>query len=506
MSTQIHTDLFKRWILDPLVFIQTMIIDPYNKAMGGDVKITTQQKGAIEDIRKLVTAKLKKHNKVRLNKVDEALSLKFGVSIMAGKGLGKDALASWVILWFMMCFPNCKIPCTSVSADQLNKVLWSELSKWLQNSPVREFLTLENQKLYFNQIEDGGKRWFAYPKTANPKASLEEQVETLAGVHEDFVMIVVDEASGISNAVFDPLEGTLTGACNFVLMIFNPTRSKGYAIDTHGKDSNYWVPIRWNGEESEIIDKKVIERIKEKYGVDSNPYRIRVLGLPPLVDEQNYFPADWIMDAVDREITPRETDQIVKSLDCGAGGDKSVIITRKGGKVYDIKRLSTPDSTVLTNWALNDFLSEGADVLRIDSIGIGWAIYGNLSDKLGGRVESADSRRRADNPDRYFNKRAEMYSTLRDKFEKGLISIPNDIDLIDQLSAIKAVYEGGKTKIIEKGIIRKELGHSPDEADTLAISYYYDDIMSTGHKMKNIYCNADRVGLGNTSANGWLGA
>jgi len=459
MAIDMQVDLFKRWILDPLVFIQTMIIDPYNNVTGKGVKITTQQKEAIEGIRKLVSAKLKKHNKKKLSKVEEELSQKFGISIMAGKGLGKDALASWVILWFMMCFPNCKIPCTSVSSDQLNKVLWSEISKWLHNSPIKEFLTLENQKLYFNQVEESlrGKRWFAFPKTANPKASVEEQVETLAGVHEDFVMIVVDEASGIPDAVFDPLEGTLTGACNFVLMIFNPTRSKGYAIDTHGKDSEYWLPIRWNGEDSEITDRKVIERIKDKYGVDSNPYRIRVLGLPPFVDEHTYFPVDWVMDAVDREIIPRETDQIVKSLDCGAGGDKSVIITRKGGKVYDIKRLSTPDSTILTNWALNDFLAEGADVLRVDSIGIGWAVYGNLSDRLGSRVESADSRRKADNPDKYFNKRAEMYSILRDKFEKGVISIPNDSDLIDQLSAIKAVYDGGKTKIIEKGSIKKEL-------------------------------------------------
>ncbi len=506
LENNIYSELYKKWILDPEYFIQTMIIDTYNKAVGVNqqVFITKQQKQAIGAIRELVTVKLKKFNKQKLSIKEKALCNKLGISIMAGKGVGKDALCAWIILWFMMCFPNCKIPCTSVSADQLNKVLWSEISKWLQYSPASEFLTLENQKLYFNKVEENkGLRWLAFPKTANPKASAKEQSETLAGVHEDFVMIVVDEASGITDAVFDPLEGTLTQPCNFVLMVFNPTRSKGYAIDSHGKDAAYWLPIRWNAEECEIADKKIHEIIKDKYGgVDSNPYRIRVLGLPPLVDESNFFPADWVRDAVDRDIVPRGTDNIIKALDCGAGGDMSVIVTRKGGKVFSIKRKQTPDSQLLINWALEDFLADNADIMRVDNIGIGWAVCDALSYKLGSRVESADCRRKAENQDKYFNKRAEMYGSLRDQFEKGFISIPDDPDLMDELLAIKVVYDSGKTKIIDKGVIRRELGKSPDSADALAMSYYYDDISSVKVK-QNIYCNAPhnvRV------ERGWLGA
>ena len=125
-----YGELFKKWTLDPLLFIETMIIKPYNGATGAGVTITTQQKEGISAVKQLVEAKLRKSWGKKLSKKEEELCGKFGVSIMAGKGLGKDALASWLILWFMTCFPNCKIPCTSVSADQLNKVLWSELSKW----------------------------------------------------------------------------------------------------------------------------------------------------------------------------------------------------------------------------------------------------------------------------------------------------------------------------------------------------------------------------------------
>jgi hypothetical protein len=212
---------------------------------------------------------------------------------------------------------------------------------------------------------------------------------------------------------------------------------------------------------------------------------------------------DWIMDAVSREIQPLEKDPIIKGLDCGAGGDKSIIITRKGGKVYGIKRLTTPDSQLLINWAQADFLSENADVLRVDNIGIGWAVYGGLFDRLGSKVESADSRKQASNTDKFYNKRAEMYWTLREKFEKGLISIPDDPDLIDELSVIKATYDKGKVKIIEKQKIKEELGHSPDAADALALGYYYDDDI--------IYKNIAKKGIYYQNMNqpmkeGWLRA
>ena len=505
MKKVYQADLFRKWIFDPLSFIEKAIIEPYNKTTGKEIKLTTQQKAAVESVRILVNARLKKANKQPLSKEEIELNNKFGISVMAGKGIGKDALAAWIILWFMCCFPNCKIPCVSVSADQLNKVLWSEIGKWLQYSAVSEWLTLQNDKLFFNQVQSDvkGKRWFAFPKTANPKSSLEEQVETLSGIHEDYVLVVIDEGSGIPDPVFDPLEGTLTQPCNWCFMIFNPTRSKGYAIDSQFKYNDYWIAHRWNVEDSEIGDPQVIERTKEKYGVDSTPYRVRIKGLPPIVDEHTLIPMDWIMEAVGRELQPLEKDPIIKGLDCGAGGDKSIIVTRKGGKIFDIKRMTTPDSQILINWAGADFLAEAGDILRVDNIGIGWAVYGGLFDRFGSKVESADSRRKANNPDKFYNKRAEMYLTLRDKFEKGLISIPYDPDLIDELSVIKVIYENGRAKIIEKAKIKQELGHSPDSADALAFLYYYDDDMMYKSKFdRGIYY----YNTGKTVREGWLGA
>ena len=487
----IGEDIFQRWIVDPVSFIQEIIITPYNEVTKMNVIMTTQQKNAIEAVAELVQARLKKFRKLPLTEREVELNNKFGVSVMAGKGLGKDGLASWLIIWFLSCFPNCKIPCVSVSQDQLMKVLWSEIAKWLAYSPAKAWLTLQSDKVFFNEVDDDlkGKQWFAFPKTASPKSSVEEQVETLSGIHADYMMIVIDEASGIPDPVFHPLEGTMTQPCNFAFMIFNPTRSKGYAIDSQYKSSEYWLTLRWDAEESEIADRQVIERVREKYGVNSTPWRVRIKGLPPLVDEDTLIPMDWIMDAVNRDLNPLENDPVVQGVDCGAGGDFSVVVTRKGGAVKPIRRMKTPDSQTLINWVETSILEENPDTVRVDNIGIGWAVYGALSDKFGSKVESADARKQAGNIDKFHNKRAEMYWTLREKFEKGLISIPDDSDLIDELSAIKVSYEAqGKVKIADKAKLRQEIGHSPDEADALAMTYYFDDI-PTLRARRNIYCH-----------------
>ena len=83
------------------------------------------------------------------------------------------------------------------------------------------------------------------------------------------------------------------------------------------------------------------------------------------------------------------------------------------------------------------------------------------------------------NTEMFQNKRAEMFWNLREEFRKGRISIPNDIDLKNQLSVIKYDHdEKGRIFIMKKKDIKKELGGgSPNEADTAAMLYYEDDKM-----------------------------
>jgi phage terminase large subunit len=462
-------DLLLKCRNDILFFVNELIINPYNRETGADFFVTTQQKEALIALQELV------HDKIN-GKRQEIL----GVSVMSGRGTGKDATTVWVMLWFMFCFPYPKIPCVSVSADQLNKVLWSEISKWLNHSDIKEYFVLQVDKLYRKDLPDSvkGKEWFAFTKAANPKLSPDEQVETLAGLHADYMLQVVDEASGALDVVFNVLEKNMTGHCNLMWIIFNPMHSKGYALDTQYSKKHRWVTFRWNSEESEITNKEQIRRLEEDYGRDSNPYRMSVLGLPPLFNEETLINPDWIMEAINKEMTILPSMPLVASLDCGAGGDNSIVGSRRGNKLNPFKKYSTDDPVKLANWAGSWIDAEEPDVFRVDTIGIGWAIAGNLTEKKGAIIESSDSRRTPENDQMFVNKRAEMFWNLRDKFAKSSISIPEDHDFINQLMALKYDSDkNGKIFIMDKKALKKEIGGSPNEADAAAMLYYEEDDM-----------------------------
>ena len=464
--------LVQKWAVDPNRWVRDIF---------PDITLTAQQRQGFDELGKLIKAKMRARagQKIDIRDSIYGYDKKIGISIMSGQGTGKDFFASMMILFFLTCFPDVKIPCTAPSAHQLKDVLWSEVSKLMRlakkdkgktTSVLEELLQWQSEKVFLK--EAGGKEWFAVARTVNAKSSPDEQAETLSGFHEDYMLFVVDEASGVPDPVYRPIEGTLTGALNIVLLIFNPTKSKGYAVESHRKDAERWVCLRWNAEESEIVSREHIANMEKKYGRDSNPFRIRVLGLPPVAEKDALIPWDWIEDALDRDITPMENEPVIKGLDCGAGGDKSVIASRKGGKVTSFIFNNSKEAMDVAGWALHDFDHTGGNFLFYDAIGIGHGIGARVREQRGYKVFPVDSRSKPANA-RFTNKRAECYWRLREAFENKSISLPEGYtEIVDQLAVMKYDYDNaGKIKIIRKDKIKEEIGHSPDEADALALTY-----------------------------------
>lgn len=474
-------DLFGHFMFNPLDYIQKMIINPYNAATGKDIYISDQQKEAIEAVRLITTAQLKKYFREEMTDEEIQHAKKIGVSIMSGKGCGKDAVAAWLIIWFLDTMDDSKVPCTSVSADQLSKVLWSEIAHWMTHATSSKNFTIQNDKFFRTDLpkkENIGKRWLAWPKTINPNTT-DIEPEAIAGFHADNMMLVGDEVSGMKSAVCETLEGTLTSefGTNLFLILFNPTRRKGYAIETQYQNSEYWITLQWDAEKSHITSKDNIERIEKKYGRESNTFRIRVKGLPPREDKGNLIPWDWIEEAMDREIEPLENDIKVQAIDCGAGVDPSIVATRKGNKVYPLKSKNTPDSNELEGWAGTEIDAYHPDRVYVDTIGIGFHVGGRLGKLKGSHlVKPADVRRKAENPERHRNKRASMFARLRDLFENSQIDIPRDDELADELGALRWVDpDHPPLQMIDKRILRKELDRSTNKADAVGMLWFNDD-------------------------------
>ncbi len=444
-----------------------------------EFKFTNQQRVAARAFVELCWAKLEVNsnpNAAHSDKLRE-LSRKFGMSIMSGVGTGKGALASILILWFLSVFPYPKCVAVSPSARQLRDNLWAELAKWHQKSKIRDWFEWQSDKFFLKECH--GQQWFISARTANPRNSADEQAETLAGIHEDFVLIVGDEATGVPDPVFRPLEATLTRKCNLCLLTFNPTKGKGFAYDTQFKERHQWVTFRWNSEESDLVTRESIERLERKYGRESNAFRIRVLGLPPLSGDNEVIPWDYIEDAVDKELEPFPSDKLIFSLDVGAGGDDSVLLKRLGPKVLSpLEARGYNEPTKVVDWVVRDVLAHSPALLYGDVIGWGWGVIGEIERKvkgIGTDVVSVKVSEKAFNEERFHRLRDELWWRMREAFERGTISIPDDPILKGDLNAPRYDDSTGIIKIESKEQMKKRGIESPNRADALMMTFMQDE-------------------------------
>jgi len=467
----------------------------------------------------MAMAKLKVNNGFPLDPFEEELAGKIGISISSGHNCGKDAWVSWILAWFLTMFTRPKILCTAPTEDQLKKILWSEVIKWQNyrnrkgeySNTIRDWYTVQNDKIFNNRY--GGKEAFAIPRTASIAGNEEEQAETIAGFNERNKLVIVDEASGVPDAVFKPLEGGLGGECNFAIKIFNPTRNRGYAFKNHfGEDRKYWHCIRWDGEECEIVSKKYIQNMEEKYGRSHNMFLIRVKGLPPKNDVMSAIPLDWVQDCVGLKFEDDDTYHTVMGIDCSyMGADEAVLCIRKGPIVYKIEALKKIDTHELTAWALSAVSQYEVRNVYIDVVGVGCGVYDNIkkvfksSDQ---KVTPVNAQASASNKDEFYRLRDEMWWRLRERIEERTLSIPEDDDLIYQISTPRLGQQNGKKKIESKNDMKARKVSSPDRADALCLTFFRKDEIfnKKGLNYRKYSTIAQRNPASKRRKNSWMGA
>jgi hypothetical protein len=441
---------------------------------------------------------------------------------------GKDGWTAWFIQWFEFCFNNVLIPCTAPSADQLKNILWTEVSRWLNRngddgkllvSPlVKNSIIVQNDRIYRKASKGKDVINFAFPKTANPKDDAEAQAKTLYGFHDIHMAIVIDDAAGVLDPVFKPLEGTVTKDCNFIILLFNPIFNTGFAIETHtGPFSHKWIRLHWDAEDSELVTKQHIQDMEEKYGRESNTFRTLVKGLPPVADNDSIIPYAWVMDATKREIEPDKYEPRIGGCDPGAGGDNTVLRIRNGLKVEKVRYVfSSPSSVEVGDWAAAKALEEGLDVLYFDVIGIGNGAYYEAKKVLAGskcKVYAVDVRNKAMDEEKYYNLNSELTYKLRQYFQDGTISIPVDQVLIEELSAPRMKRIGKKEAVEDKYEVKKRLkfNRSPNDADALRLTFAKNDAIFRHHRSDDIgYTNYNygvmNKPLSSHNPRGWLRA
>ncbi len=406
------------------------------------------------------------------------------MSIRSGHGTGKDATASWLILWFMSTRPYPKVVCTAPTARQLSDILWSELSKWLRNSRLSEEFILQKDKMFH---KDSPKEWWCRAVSPSVKASKEEQAETLAGFHGDHLLIIADEASGIPDPVYIPLEGAMTQEDNRVLLIGNMTKNTGYFYDTHFHPgiSHRWQTLHWDSRKSTNVGGDYVDYMLTKYGEESNVFRIRVAGEPPLEDERTLIPLAWAIQCIDNPVETSEEELLYLGVDVARyGEDRSVVLPRRGLSIYPWDEFQGMNTMDLANIVLATFRENQASGIGIDAIGIGAGVADYLYRKPGGRdfcfeVNVSES---SSDPKQYHRLRDELWLMMREKCMKMLYSFPGATagertmsdELCNELASPTYEFNNSGAYVVESKKKMKIRGiPSPNIADALGLTEYF---------------------------------
>lgn len=410
------------------------------------------------------------------------------VAVKSGQGVGKTALEAGLIIWFLVCRPYSKVIATAPTMQQLYDVLWAEISKWLNSSKVKALLTWTKTKVYMN---GDSERWFATAKTAT-------KPENMQGFHEEHMMIVVDEASGVVDPIMEAILGTLTGEDNKLLLMGNPNRIDGTFYDAFNKDRDKFRTHTVSSRSSKRTSKDNIAMLESKYGVDSDVVRVRVDGNFPKGALDSFISLETVELALGSKISQEEvTASKVLHVGCDVarfGDDKTVISPRISTKVFPFRKFvkkSTMETAGNVLRCCKEYMNLYPNITRciikVDDSGVGGGVTDRLKEVVREEglpyqvipVNNGD----AATDDYYFNLGGQIWGHIKELLEVNFsnnmqgketqIELPNDPEMIKQLSVRKYhMTSKGKIQLESKKEMKERGLGSPDTADALSLALY----------------------------------
>ena len=417
----------------------------------------------------IVKAKPTYQQKIVLLKIPGSIRNKKGIAVKSGHGVGKTAMESWIILWFLSCFPYSKVICTAPTQHQLYDIVWSELAKWHKVSSVENMYEWRKTHFFNKRYPEN---WFAVARTSN-------KPENMQGFHGEHLLFLVEEASGVSTDVLEVIEGTQTQEGSLIIMFGNPTQISGGFYDAFNTKRPFYNVYTLNSELSPLVDKIYCKTIAAKYGKESDIYRVRVLGEFPKAEPDTLIPLDRCEAAAIRELDDKYPDSY-NDVEIGVdvaryGDDESDIYVRIKNKIEHAGAFRKRDLMTVTGEIVKVYRKyENKNVMiNIDDSGLGGGVTDRLKELAAQGVINADifgvNNGSKAKDSKFLNVGTEMWFFTREKIQD--LKIPNDNDLIAQLSCRKYGINSSGRHVLESKEHMKERGiSSPDRADAFILS------------------------------------
>jgi len=420
-------------------------------------------------------------------KIMQAIAIFPRVTVRSGHGVGKSWVSSQIALWFLFSFPNSTVLVTAPTSRQVFKVIWAYISNQYKKSKVPL-----GGRLLWNELRVT-ENWFALGLAT-------DDPDRFQGFHSTDILIIVDEAAGVKDAIFDGIKGCLTSQNARLLLLGNPTSPVGYFAKSHSDGvifnpnnkedffrfrklhiSSYDSPNVKQEKEifPGLVTKEWIEAQKKEWGEDTPIFNARVKGEFPDVTEDGLFTLAQIEKAQNND---PDSDNLkgdglyVLGVDVARfGSDETVIIRRKGNVVEEIKAFYSLDITETIGIILNQIKKYQIDIVNIDVIGYGAGVVDGLKEQLRYlnikcKINGINVGEKARNSEKFRNKRAEYYWHLKKIIED--IYLPQDNKLVTDLFNTRyRITSNGQVAIFSKEEIKKLIKRSPDRGDALMLAF-----------------------------------
>lgn len=397
-------------------------------------------------------------------------------------GPGKSATLAWMgwhrLASFAAKGEHPKGAALSITADNLKDNLWAELSKWQQRSEfLKTAFTWTKEKIYAN---DHPETWFLSARSFAKDANAEAIGRALSGLHSQFPFILLDETGDMPVAVGRAAAQIFTGNPRdaAIIQAGNPTSTSGLLYESCTKAENWnIITITADPDDPKRTPRVSVEHAREMirtYGRDNPWVMATILGLFPPTGFNALLGPDDVDAAIARHYRADEIAgaPVVLGGDVARqGDDASAIARRQGRQAFPIRTLRIPDTMLLAEQFIRESKEAEAEAFFVDETGGYGAGVIDAMRQIGHDVIGVQFGGRAADY-RYYNKRSEMFFELA-KWVKAGGALPDDRELKEELCATTFIYQGDKFRIVDKGIIKEQIGRSPDKADALALTFAF---------------------------------
>jgi len=390
----------------------------------------------------------------------------------SGHGIGKSTLSAWLSLWIMSTRPRSKGTVTANTGFQLRSKTWATLEYWYKMSITRHWFEISSERM---NARDQRESWFV-----SAASHEESNSESFAGQHagDATSFYIFDEASGISDKIYDVAEGGLTDGEPMIFLFGNPTQNSGkfYRVN-FGSERNAWNHGSIDSRTSRFTNKALIAEWAERYGEDSDWFRFRVKGEAPRVGFSAFIPPDAV-DAC-RRYKAEGFATLPKILACDVaryGDDRSIVGMRQGRKYRILGKYRGLDTVEVAERVIGFIDSEEPDATVVDGDGLGAGVVDQIKHRNYGRtLHEFHGGANADDCAQYFNKRTEVWGMVRDWLKAGA-EIPDDPELAVDLTSpgfdtARGKRFHGTIQLESKDDLKARGEESPDDGDTLAMTF-----------------------------------